>query len=94
MSAARSGRRVALVTGGAVRLGRAIALDRARAGCDVAVHYHASRAEADEVVAAAREAGARAAAIPGDLSRPADCARVIERTRRAFGRLDLLVGSA
>ena len=90
----RTSRRVALVTGGAVRLGRTIVLERARAGCDVAVHYHASREEADAVVAEARAAGARAVAIRADLSRAADPARLVERTIRAFGRLDLLVGSA
>jgi len=89
-----SGRRVALVTGGAVRLGRAIVLERARAGCDVAVHYHASRAEADSAVREARALGVRAAAIRANLSRPADCDRLVARTLSAFGRLDLLVGSA
>jgi pteridine reductase len=87
-------RRVVLVTGGAVRLGRAIVLERARAGCDVAVHYHASRAEADSVVREARALGVRAAAIRANLSRAADCARLVARTVSAFGRLDLLVGSA
>ena len=91
---AGSARRVALVTGGAVRLGRAIALERARAGCDLAVHYHASRTEADGVVALAREAGVRAESVRADLSRPADCARVVERTLSVFGRIDLLIGSA
>ncbi len=89
-----SRRRVALVTGGAVRLGRAIVLERARAGCDVAIHYHSSRAEADSVVREARSLGVRAAAIRADLSRPADCDRLVARTLSAFGRLDLLVGSA
>jgi len=87
-------RRVALVTGGAVRLGRAIALERARAGCDVAVHYHASRGEADAVVAEAVAAGVRAAAIRADLSRPSGSERLVARTLSLFGRLDLLVGSA
>ncbi|HET9794943.1 MAG TPA: SDR family oxidoreductase [Thermoanaerobaculia bacterium] len=91
---AASARRVALVTGGAVRLGRAIALERARAGCDVAIHYHASRKEADAVAAEARAGGVRATVIRADLSRPADCSRLVGRTISAFGRLDLLVGSA
>ena len=99
--AARSGRanaaasrRVALVTGGAVRLGRAIALERARAGCDVAVHYHASRKEAEGVVSEARDFGVRAVAIRADLSRPAEAGRLVARTLSALGRLDVLIGSA
>ncbi len=86
--------RVALVTGGAVRLGRAIALERAHAGCDVAVHYHGSRKEADETVALIRKRGRRAAAIRADLSRPAQCERLVERAIRLLGRLDILIGSA
>jgi pteridine reductase len=89
-----SRRRVALVTGGAVRLGRAIVLERARSGCDVAIHYHASRGDADSAVAEARALGVRAAAFRANLSRPADCDRLVARTISAFGRLDLLVGSA
>jgi pteridine reductase len=77
-----------------VRLGRAIAIERARAGCDVAVHYHASRTEADATVAMIRRAGGRASAIRADLSRPSECERLVRRTISVFGRLDLLVGSA
>jgi len=86
--------RVALVTGGAIRLGRAIALERARSGADVAVHYHASRPEADATVAEIRRMGRRAVAIPADLSRPAGCERLVARTIALLGRLDFLVGSA
>lgn len=94
LRSAGSARRVALVTGGAVRLGRMIVLERARAGCDVAVHYHASRREADRVVAEARAAGARAKAIRSDLSRPSEAERLVARVLSAFGRIDLVIGSA
>jgi NAD(P)-dependent dehydrogenase (short-subunit alcohol dehydrogenase family) len=87
-------RRVALVTGAGVRLGRAIALERAAAGCDVAVHYRKSRAEAEAAAAEIRRLGARAVTIRAELSRPAECERLIGRVLSAFGRLDLLVGSA
>jgi pteridine reductase len=87
-------RRVALVTGAAVRVGRAIALERARVGCDVAIHYHTSRREAEATVAAIDRAGGRAVAIPADLSRPAECDRLVHRTIAVLGRIDLLIGSA
>lgn len=88
------GRRVALVTGAGVRLGRTIALERAAAGCDVAVHYRQSRAPAEATAAAIRRQGRRAVAIRADLSKPRDCERLVARVIDALGRLDLLVGSA
>ena len=87
-------RRVALVTGAGVRLGRAIALERAAAGCDVAVHYRKSGEEARATATEIRRLGARAVAIRAELARPSECERLISRVREAFGRLDLLIGSA
>jgi NAD(P)-dependent dehydrogenase (short-subunit alcohol dehydrogenase family) len=57
----------ALVTGGAQRIGRAIALDLARHGWAVAVHYRRSRAAAEAVVAEIQKLGGRAAALVCDL---------------------------
>ena len=62
-----SGFGAALVTGGARRLGRAIALDLAARGTDVAIHYHAGRDAAEAVAAEARALGVRAAALGADL---------------------------
>ncbi|HXM85397.1 MAG TPA: SDR family NAD(P)-dependent oxidoreductase, partial [Stellaceae bacterium] len=59
--------RVALVTGGAKRIGRAIALMLGDAGWDVAVHFHASHQEADAVVAELKAKGRRATALEADL---------------------------
>jgi len=87
------GRR-ALVTGGGVRVGRAIALALAGAGADVAVQFHRSRADADAVVAAIESRGRRAVAIPGDLARADVCAPLVERARDELGGLDVLVNSA
>lgn len=85
---------VALVTGGAVRVGRAIALGLAEAGYDVAVHYHASEDEAREVGERVEEAGRRAALVSGDLSRVSETEEVVAGVEEAFGRLDLLVNNA
>lgn len=88
------GNRVALVTGGAVRLGRAIALELARSGCEIALHYHSSAIEAQDAVEAIQELGVRAVALQADLSRPAEVNRLVLRALARLGRLDYLVGSA
>ena len=88
-----SGRR-ALVTGGAVRLGRSIALALADAGCDVGIQYWSSADGAEEVVGTAAARGARAVALRADLTRPAECARLIAEAREALGGLDVLVNNA
>lgn len=86
--------RVALVTGGAVRLGRAITLGLAEAGCHVVVHYHRSAGAAEETVAAARRLGVEAVAIPADLA-DLVAARALARAAVArLGRVDILVHSA
>lgn len=86
--------RVALVTGGGVRLGRATALELAAAGARVAVHYHGSAEEAASVAAEIRAAGGQAELFGLDLSRTAELRGLIERVADAFGRLDVLVNNA
>ncbi len=73
----------ALVTGAAQRLGRAVALDLARHGWGVVVHYRHSAKEAEAVAAEARAAGARAALVGGDLGDPARRAALIGESMRA-----------
>lgn len=85
---------MALVTGGGVRLGRAIALGLAGAGHDLLVHYNRSEEPAAEVVAAVRALGRRAEAVSADLSTPEGAERVARAVEEHFGRLDLLVNSA
>jgi NAD(P)-dependent dehydrogenase (short-subunit alcohol dehydrogenase family) len=86
--------RAVLVTGGAKRLGRAIALHLGKAGWAVAVHYNSSQADAEETVAALHEAGTHAAALNADLSMEDDAQRLIERAREAVGPLTALVNNA
>jgi pteridine reductase len=87
-------RRVALVTGGAVRVGRALSLGLAEAGYDVAVHYHSSSAAARDVERRITEMGRRAFLIDADLGDPAGAERVGRLVEERCGRLDLLVNSA
>jgi NAD(P)-dependent dehydrogenase (short-subunit alcohol dehydrogenase family) len=87
-------RRTALVTGGARRIGRAIALELAGAGFDIAVHYRSSHAEALEACALLERAGATAAAFGADLADEAQCAALVPQVVARFGRLDAVVNNA
>lgn len=89
-----SHRPVVLVTGAARRVGRVIALDLAHHGFDVAVHFHRSGLEAQEVVAAAQEAGARAQAFQADLSDEAATRQLVPEVVQFFGTLDAVVNNA
>ncbi len=86
--------KTALVTGGAKRLGRAIAMGLARAGANVVVHYHTSKTAADELVASLEALHVRAWAIPGDLADPVESEHLFGRVVSAAGSLDILVNSA
>jgi pteridine reductase len=86
--------RVALVTGAAVRVGREIALELARAGADVAVHYRSSAAEAAQTAEEIRAMGRRAAELPAELSEPAQCRELVRAAAAALGGLDYLIHSA
>ena len=83
-----------LVTGAAKRLGRAIALDLAGAGWNVAIHYHGSAAEAEDTAAAARALGVKAATFKADLSRENETAQLIGRVAGEMGPLTALINSA
>jgi len=84
----------ALVTGAARRIGRAIALDLARQGWDVAVHYHRSEAEARQVVAEIEAMGRRAIALPADLTEEAQVLTLVPDANATLGPLTLLVNNA
>jgi NAD(P)-dependent dehydrogenase (short-subunit alcohol dehydrogenase family) len=91
---ARSRAPRALVTGGAIRVGRAIALALARRGMDVAIGYHRSAREARRTVRDLEACGVRAVALRADLADPRAAARLVRDARRALGGLDVLVNSA
>jgi NAD(P)-dependent dehydrogenase (short-subunit alcohol dehydrogenase family) len=84
----------ALVTGGAIRVGRAIALALADAGFDVAIAFHRSAADARLTVAELRRRGANATASRADLRDPRAARTVVAEAVRALGGLDVLVNSA
>ncbi|HYB57458.1 MAG TPA: SDR family oxidoreductase [Alphaproteobacteria bacterium] len=86
--------KVALVTGAARRIGRALALDLARQGFAVAVHYREGAGAAEEVVAEIAAAGGRAIAFRADLAHESETAALVPRAREALGPLGLLVNNA
>jgi pteridine reductase len=86
--------RIALVTGGARRVGRAFSIALAEAGCDVVVNYNRSERDAHATVADIERLGRRAVALQADISDACAIRRMIEQTRADFGRLDILVNSA
>jgi 3-oxoacyl-[acyl-carrier protein] reductase len=86
--------KVAVVTGSAVSIGAAIARLFGREGAHVVVNYSKSRAEAEDTARAIQQAGGKAIAVQADVSREADCDRLIETAVKEFGRLDILVNNA
>src|SRR5438445_3382681 len=93
-SSVELGGRRALVTGAGRRVGQAIAVGLARAGCDVAVHYHGSATGAGETVERIRAAGRGAELVPADLRDAAAARALPDQAARALGGLDILVNSA
>ena len=87
--------KVAVVTGGARDIGRAVVLKLADAGASVVVNYLSSGDRATALVDAVRARGGKAAAVQADVSRPEGAERLIAETRAAFGdRIDILVNNA
>ncbi len=93
MAGALAGK-VALVTGAARGIGRAIAGKLAAEGCDVAVSYYNSADEAEALCAEFRALGRRACAIPGSVGIPDSVDEMFVEYRRHFDRLDILVSNA
>lgn len=84
----------ALVTGGDSGIGRAVAVLYAREGCDVAIVYLQSHQDAEETRRHVEAEGRRCELIAGDVGDAGFCQEAVERTVRAFGRLDILVNNA
>ncbi len=85
---------MALVTGSAKRLGRAVALRLAAEGADLVIHHGDSHAEAQETVAEIEKLGRRAVAFAADLRKVSEIRTLFEEVGKVFGRLDILVNSA
>lgn len=86
--------KVALVTGAAKGIGAGIARELAAGGAAVAVNYATDRTRAEALVGEIEAAGGRAVAVPGNVSKSADVARMLAEVTRTFGPLDVLVNNA
>jgi len=84
----------ALVTGGALRIGRAIALALARAGADVTITYRRSAADAEQTVVQIQELGRSAQAIECDVRAEASVRAAVSATAAFHGGIDILVNNA
>ncbi len=84
-----------LITGGDSGIGRAVAIAYAREGADVAISYLADeQVDAEETQHWVEKAGRRCLLLPGDIRDPAWCQALVDKTMKAFGRLDVLVNNA
>ena len=86
--------KTALVTGGGVRVGKAITLALAGAGANVVVNYSRSAQEAEETARAARDLGVGAITAMADVSDSDQVARMVAQANERFGGVDILVNSA
>jgi len=86
--------KVAVVTGASKGIGAGIAKALAADGASVVVNYASSKEGADKVVADIKAKGGKAVAVHGDVSKQADISKLFAETKKAFGRLDVLVNNA
>src|ERR1700761_1629515 len=86
--------RTVLITGASKRRGRAIALDLARHGWNIGLHYHSSEKEARATCEDARTAGVKVALLEADLMREDQTAALVSRAVKELGPLTALINSA
>ncbi|WP_263382708.1 SDR family NAD(P)-dependent oxidoreductase [Granulicella arctica] len=86
--------KVAVVTGASKGIGAGIAKAFAAEGASVVVNYSSSREGADKVVAEITAAGGKAIAVQGSVSKAEDVTRLFAETKKAYGKLDVLVNNA
>jgi NAD(P)-dependent dehydrogenase (short-subunit alcohol dehydrogenase family) len=88
------GGRTALVTGGGKGIGRAISLELAQRGADVAVNYRSDTSAAEETAELVRKTGRRTILVQADISDPDAAVRVVDTVRTKLGPISLLVNNA
>ncbi|MDT0614111.1 3-oxoacyl-ACP reductase family protein [Streptomyces lancefieldiae] len=85
---------VALVTGAGRGIGRATVVRLAEAGCDIALNYHSSKSQAEEVAERITALGRKVELFPGDISRPETGRQLVDAVHQKFDRIDILVNNA
>lgn len=86
--------KIALITGAARRVGRAISLALADAGADIVIHYRSSADDANSLAEEIRAIGRRAELVQADLAQPEQITAMFETIAATFGRLDVLINNA
>jgi NAD(P)-dependent dehydrogenase (short-subunit alcohol dehydrogenase family) len=86
--------KVAIITGGDSGIGRATAIAFAKEGADIVISYLNEHRDADETRELVEKEGRRCETVPGDVGDPRHCQLIVDRTLKAFGRVDVLVNNA
>jgi NAD(P)-dependent dehydrogenase (short-subunit alcohol dehydrogenase family) len=86
--------KTALITGGAVRVGKAITLALAQAGANIVINYHSSANEAEDTLAEARSFGVQALKVKADIGSHQQVEAMISQAAEKFGSIDILVNNA
>ncbi|WP_035611637.1 glucose 1-dehydrogenase [Haloferula sp. BvORR071] len=94
MSTQKLAGKVAVVTGASKGIGASIAKHLAAEGAAVVVNYSSSKAGADKVVAEITGSGGKAVAVQADLSKPEEVTKLFTETKKAYGKVDVLVNNA
>ena len=90
----KENKKTAVVTGGSRGIGRAICLELAKQGVNLAINYAGNQKAADETRAACERLGADVLLVRGDVSRFEDCNALFDAAIQRFGRVDILVNNA
>lgn len=83
-----------IITGGDSGIGRAVAIAFAREGADLLLSYLCEDKDAQDTKDVVEEAGRQCILVPGDISAPDHCRKIIDQAVSAFGRIDVLVNNA
>ena len=83
-----------IITGGDSGIGKAVAIAFAKEGADVVISYHEDDEDARSTAARIESIGQQCLLIPGDISKPAHCKKIVERTIKQFGKLDVVINNA
>ena len=86
--------KIVIITGASRGIGRACAIELAKAGAKIVVNYHNSKDKADEAVSDIVKVGGHAVAIQADVSKKKDCQKLIDQTVEEYGQIDILVNNA
>ena len=86
--------KTAIITGGDSGIGKAVAIAFAKEGADVVISYYEDDEDARSTAARIESIGQQCLLAPGDISKPAHCKKIIEKTIKQFGKLDVLVNNA